>query len=102
MNLKDISEKMIKAEENYAMAMSKLVPLEIEYTSTFNKLMLRSGMGSQVQREAEARQTLQNDTKYGNLFNDYHEAKLNARLAYSQKQTLIEISRNLRSLAFDE
>ena len=98
MKLIELNAKLEKTDEELAVALAKVFPLEVEYTTRYNQLMLHSGMANQTGREAEALETL----KQEDIYVKYHEAKLTVKILYSRKDTLIEISRNIRSLAFAE
>jgi len=98
LNLKSISEELLKAEEELEQALIEVLPLEKEYTTAYNKgLVANSGLATQAMREAETMEALKTD----GVWDKYQDAKLKAKLAYSRRDTLMEISRNIRSYAFE-
>ena len=97
-NLRDISIKLIETDEQLAEAMTKLFPLEVEYTKRKNDLYLRSGMATSPLKEAESMNILIQEE----ISDKYQEAKLLVKILYSRRDTYMEISRNLRSLAFEQ
>ena len=87
----------METDEQLATALTKLFPLEMTYTTEYNKKMLNSGMSNQTAREAEALEIV----KLEPIYEQYLEAKLQVKILYSRKDVLIEISRNMRNLAFN-
>ena len=96
--LSEINTKLIETDEQLATALTKLFPLEMTYTTEYNKKMLNSGMSNQTAREAEALEQI----KLEPIYIEYHEAKLQVKILYSRKDVLVEISRNMRNLAFNQ
>ena len=98
MDLKTISNDLMKADEELATKLIALLPLEKKYTTRYNTLLVGAqGLASQPLREAEVQEQL----KQEGIYDEYHEAKLQVKLAYSRRDTLMEISRNIRSYAFE-
>lgn len=97
-DLKSISFELAKAEEELALLLTTLLPIERQYTTEYNQRLINaSGLATQALREAEVMEGLKTD----GIWDKYQEAKLKVKLAYSKKETLIEISRNIRSYAFE-
>ena len=96
-SLRDISYKLIEAEENLAKCRTEYLPLEIAYTKRKYELILNSGMATGLLKEAEANNTLVLE----DISDKYQEALLKVKMAHSRRETLMEISRNLRSLDFE-
>lgn len=96
--LRDISYKLVKTDEELATALTKLFPLELAYTRRKNDLILNSGMATMLLKEAEASNTLAME----DISDQYLEAKLRVKILYSRRDTFMEISRNLRSMAFEQ
>jgi hypothetical protein len=96
--LKNVIEELMKADENYALAQTKLFPLEMKYQLRLDELQLASQRANQFQREAESRSIIMQEP----LYTEYWEAKLNARLAGTRLETLREVSKALRNLAYNE
>ena len=97
-NLKTISFKLVETVEMLGKKLSEFYKTELEYTSTYNKNVLKSGMASQPLREAEAMETLKLDP----IYEKYHTLKLEIKLLYMRKDIYVEISRNIRNLAFND
>ena len=97
-SLKDISYKLIEADEELASARIEYLPLEIAYTKRKYELILNSGMATMLLKEAEASNTLALEE----IAEKYQQALLRVKLAHSRRETYMEISRNLRSLAFEQ
>jgi hypothetical protein len=98
LSLSEINKKLIETDEQLATALTKLFPLEMAYTTRYNKLMLNSGMSNQTAREAEALEVV----KLEPIYEEYLEQKLQVKILYSRKDVLTEVSRNMRNLAFNE
>ncbi len=96
--LRDITNQLIEVENEYAIQLRKMLTLEAKYTERYNKLMLNSPMGNQALREAQAIETMRLEP----IFNEYKEAQLEQRIIWSKKNTLIEISKNLRTMGGGE
>ena len=95
--LKDISFKLIEVDDKLTTALTKLFPLEMEYQLRLDQLQLSSQRMNQFQREAESRSIIMRE----DIYVKYHEAKLEVKILYFSKDTLMEVSRNLRNLAFN-
>lgn len=98
MNLSDINDKLMKTTEQLATSLTKLFPLEMEYTTRYNQLMMNSPRANQASREAEALESL----KVEGIYLKYQEAKLDTKILYTRLDTFREVSRNMRNLAFSE
>lgn len=98
LDLKDISYKLIRADEDLAKARIEYYPIEMAYTKRKYELILNSGMATGLLKEAEANNTLVLE----DISEKYQEALLKVKLAHSRRETFMEISRNLRSLAFEQ
>lgn len=98
MNLKDITEKLIEADEKYAEKYTKYVPLEHAYQSRLNQLVLSSQRASQPLREAEAMEAVRLEP----IFEEYGNAVVEVKLANRRWETLKVVSANIRNLAFLE
>jgi hypothetical protein len=96
-SLAEINKKLIETDEELATALTKLFPLEMQYTTRYNNLMLHSGMTNQTSREAEALEVV----KLEPIYEEYLEQKLQVKILYSRLDVLKEISRNMRNLAFN-
>ena len=97
-SLAQVNRSLVKADEELAVALTKLFPLEMQYTTKYNQLMLNSGMGNQTAREAEALEQM----KLEPIYLEYHTAKLDVKILYMRLDTLKEVSKNMRNLAFSE
>ena len=96
-SLKDISYKLIEADEELSSARVAYFPLELAYTKRKYELILNYGMATGLLKEAEANNTLVLE----DISDKYQEALLRVKLAHSRREVYMEISRNLRSLAFE-
>jgi hypothetical protein len=93
-DLIELSEKLLQADEELASAQIAYVPLEKEYTSRKNHLLVQNmGLSSQPLREAETMEAL----KQEEIYDTYHEALLKIKLASSRYNTIKEICSNIRS-----
>jgi hypothetical protein len=98
LTLEKMNVKLIKADENYASALTKLMPLEIKYQLREDQILLGSGFGSQPQREADTRATIMQEP----IYLEYQTAKLEAKIAYQRLDTCKVICANIRNLSFYE
>ena len=96
-SLAEINKKLMETDEQLATALTKLFSLEMTYTTQYNKKMLNSGMSNQTAREAEALEQI----KLEPIYEQYYTAKLEVKILYSRMDTLKEVSRNMRNLAFN-
>lgn len=93
-DLIELSTKLMEADEALASAEIAYLPLEKEYTSRKNKLLVQNmGLSSQPLREAETMEAL----KQEEIYDKYHEALLKIKLASSRYYTIKEICSNIRS-----
>jgi 2-succinyl-5-enolpyruvyl-6-hydroxy-3-cyclohexene-1-carboxylate synthase len=97
-NLKTITEKLLLAQEEWEDSQIKLPPLELEYQSRLDQLILSSQRPSQPLREAEANEIVRQE----DIYVKYWEARLKARIATQRLDTFKVVSSNLRNLAFAE
>lgn len=98
MNLEEVNTKLMETTEELATSLTKLFPLEMEYTTRYNQLMMNSPRANQASREAEALETL----KLEDIYIKYQTAKLDTKILYTRLETYKEVSRNMRNLAFSE
>jgi len=96
LTLLDVNNKLLETEDAIQSKLPQYIRAEIAYSSKYNDFLLHSGMGSAPLREAEARQRMQIEDET----EKYLSTKLEYRLLQSRKETLIEVSRNLRSYAY--
>lgn len=96
--LKDITSKLIKAQEEWEEAVIALPPLELSYFSRLDQLILSSQRPSQPLREAEANEALRQEE----IYEKYQSARLRAKLADRRVEILKVVSSNLRNLSFSE
>jgi hypothetical protein len=97
LDLNSITEKLIIAQEEWEDAQIKLPPLELEYASRVDDLVLSSQRASQPSREAEANQIVRQE----DIYVKYWEARLRAKIADRRLDTFKVISANLRNLAYE-
>ena len=97
-NLKTISSKLIETVEKLGEALPKFYKLEFEYTTSYHKKLMVSGMATQALREAEVMEDLKNDP----IYEKYHSARVEIKILYLRIDAYKEISRNIRSLAFND
>ena len=99
-NLKSITMDLIKADEDYSLALTKLFPLELEFNEKLDDASISAPGASQGVRDSQAQQKMRED--HNKLFINYHTAKLEAKQAWHRLDTLKVVSSNLRNLAYDE
>ncbi len=98
MNLHDISKQLLTTQEKLGETLAQLFKLEVEYTTKYNQLLLHSNMGTQALKTAEVEEMMKQDP----IYVPYQEKRLEVKILYSKLDTLREISRNMRNLAFNE
>ena len=98
-DLKQINTMLIKADEQFATALKEMLPIEMEYTTEYNKRLINvAGLATQALREAEVIEGLKND----GFWLKYKTAELNVRLAKGRLETLRTVSSNMRTIAFGD
>jgi 2-succinyl-5-enolpyruvyl-6-hydroxy-3-cyclohexene-1-carboxylate synthase len=97
MNLNDITEKLVVAQEEWEDTQIKLPPLELQYQSRLDQLILSSQRPSQPLREAEANEIVRQE----DIYVKYWEARLRAKIADRRLDTFKVVSANLRNLAYE-
>jgi|SRR3990167_4411780 len=97
-NLKTISFKLVETVEELGKKLANFYKTEMEYTTFYNKRLLRSGMATQALKEAEVLEGL----KLEPIYEKYQTLKLEIKLLYMRVEVYKEVSRNIRSLAFND
>lgn len=97
LDLIDLSEKLIKADEDLATALIEYTKLEKQYSSRKNQLLVSNqGLSSQPLREAETMEAL----KQEEIYDIYQEALLKVKLASNRYNTIKEVCSNIRNVEY--
>ena len=97
-SLREMTVKLIEAQELWEDAVIKLPPLELEYNQRLATLVLQSQRPSQPLRDAEANNIIRQEE----IYIKYWTARLDAKVADRRLDTFKIVCSNLRNLAFGE
>lgn len=94
LNLITINKRLEELVPLIANELKEFAVIEVKYQTRYSQLVRQSGLGYQAGREAEAKEILQVE----GLADKYMDKKYLIRSLFAEKDILIEISRNIRSL----
>lgn len=92
MTLVEINKRLLELAVEIPMKIKEVRAVETEYQLRFWELMLRSAMGNQDKREAEANMICNEE----NLYEPVLDLKADLRGLFNEKDLLLAISANLR------
>jgi Holliday junction resolvasome RuvABC endonuclease subunit len=98
MKILDINKRLEEIKEELPKALKQAWDTESAYNKVYYQVLIHSPLGTAEKREAEAKLVAEQE----NVLNPYQEARIELRSLLHEKECLIEISRNMRTMHGDE
>lgn len=98
MDLLSINKRLEIITEELKIALPKLKAAEYAYNKVYYDCIVKSGMGNEAKREAEAFKTCDAE----GVLKPFTELKIDVRTLINEKECLIEISKNIRTMRGNE
>lgn len=96
LDLYDISMKIMTTTDKLSEKLPQLQVAESQYQGKYYDFLLRSKMGSQSSREAEAHKLIEQEE----IYDKYLSLKMEVKLLYTHLDAYKTISSNLRNLSY--